>query len=174
MGKWLDRLSEIQNPTPKALTKLTKPTSVSFVSESTQESPEIKRRPEEAELRDLARLSDAEPAAALHQAIQQAQDWQDLSAILEQVQAALKAGHIEQQQAEELAVQVAELSRQFPERGPAAGEPEPMIWAVDLLAKKPAAETCYCCGQTAWWTKASGQKVCGVCHPDPRKDRHAA
>ena len=34
-------------------------------------------------------------------------------------------------------------------------------------AKTPAA--CRCCGRSAWWTKASGQRVCGVCHPEPRQ-----
>ena len=170
MGKWLNGLSEIQNPTLKQVPKVTKGASGTSGTTSRQEYPEIKRRPEEPDLRPVA---PSEPAAALSQAIQQAQDWPDLSAILEQVQAVFEAGELEPQQAEELGVQVAEVSRQLPERRPAAGEPEPMIWAVDLLAKKPAAAACYCCGQTAWWTKDNGQQVCGVCHPDPRKDRHA-
>ena len=103
VGKWLEGLSEIQNPTRKELTKLTKHPSVSFVSELIQEYPEKK--------------SLSEPAS----------------------------------------------------------DREPMIWAADLLAQTPAAERCRCCGKAAWWTKDSGQRVCGVCHPDPRREaRHAA
>lgn len=26
-------------------------------------------------------------------------------------------------------------------------------------------ETCWACGQTACWTKKSGDRVCGICHP---------
>ena len=101
MGKWLNGLSKIQNPTLEQVPKVTKGTFGTSGTALPQEYPEIKR-------------------------------W------------------------------------------PAVGEPE-IIWAVDLLAKKPAAEVCRCCGKVAWWTKASGQRVCGVCHPDPRrKTRQAA
>ena len=49
------------------------------------------------------------------------------------------------------------------------------IWAEDLLGPDPTAPpTCYCCGQTRWWTKSSGQAVCQTCHPDPRAGRDAA
>ena len=43
------------------------------------------------------------------------------------------------------------------------------IWAADLLSKSTTAGTCPSCGQADWWTKLSGQRVCSICHPKPRR-----
>jgi len=29
-------------------------------------------------------------------------------------------------------------------------------------------EPCRVCGRSSWWQRADGERVCGVCHPDPR------
>ena len=66
--------------------------------------------------------STAQATAELHRAIQAAESWQDLDQLLQQAQSAFEAGHIDQQQAEEVAAQAAERSRQLPERREDAGE----------------------------------------------------
>ena len=115
---------------------------------------------------DEGSTSTGQAAEELRQVIQQAQDWQDLSCVLVQIQGGYERGDIDQQQAEKLATLAVERSRRIPEQRQPAGE---VIWADDLLAPAPAAETCRCCGQAAWWKKASGQRMCGICHPDPRQ-----
>ena len=34
-----------------------------------------------------------------------------------------------------------------------------LVWSPD---------TCDLCSNNAWWTKANGEPICGVCHPDPK------
>jgi len=99
----------------------------------------------------------------LHQEIQQARDWQDLNAILARAQGAYERGELIQEQVEELAIQAAETGRGLPEKAVDAGG---VVWAEDLLP--PAADACPCCGRSAWWGKAGGEWICGVCHPVPR------
>jgi hypothetical protein len=45
-----------------------------------------------------------------------------------------------------------------------------LVYLSDILAI-PVAEldTCPCCGKAQWWTKSSGQQVCGICHPNPHE-----
>ena len=55
-------------------------------------------------------------------------------------------------------------------RTPQGDEEAPgIIWAEDLLPgpQNGDADACPCCGKIAWWTKITGQRVCGVCHPKP-------
>jgi hypothetical protein len=44
------------------------------------------------------------------------------------------------------------------------------VYLSDFLSI-PVAEpdTCPSCGKTQWWTKSSGQQVCGICHPNPHE-----
>ncbi len=46
---------------------------------------------------------------------------------------------------------------------------ENVIWAHELLedVQTPSAGACGACGKDAWWTKVCGERVCGVCHPQP-------
>ena len=37
-----------------------------------------------------------------------------------------------------------------------------------LLEDTRDQNTCFACGQSKWWTKDSGERMCQVCHPDPR------
>jgi hypothetical protein len=37
-----------------------------------------------------------------------------------------------------------------------------------LLEDTRDQNTCFACGQSKWWTKESGERMCQVCHPDPR------
>ena len=77
--------------------------------------------------------STAPAADEFHQVVQQAKSWEDRGAILDRVQAAFDAGHIDQEVAEDLALQTANQSRQLPERGPAAGE----LRLCDLFKENP-------------------------------------
>jgi hypothetical protein len=43
-----------------------------------------------------------------------------------------------------------------------------IVWGASLL-KDSAADVCDCCGRAEWRWKTSGQRVCSVCHPDPRR-----
>ena len=46
-------------------------------------------------------------------------------------------------------------------------EDETRIPSSDLLDKSRDTNTCAACGQTRWWTKKCGQRMCAVCHPGP-------
>ena len=194
MGKWLNGLSEIRKPTRKALTKLTKGGFGGFVSESKQEYPEINDLPEStnptsSELTKLTKLTtrgstsslpegtdsrnlvQTEPAEELRQAIRQARDWSDLSSVLARAQAAFERGEVSRGQGEELAVLAAQQAHSLPEKVNQADNADTCrVWAEDLLyAWTPAeADTCLKCGQAQWWDKA-GRRICGVCHPAPRR-----
>jgi len=101
----------------------------------------------------------------LHQGIQQARDWPALNAVLARAQAAYGRGDLVREQVEELAIQAAETGRVRPEKAVDAGS---VVWAEDLRPPATDDDTCPRCGQSAWWGKASGERICGVCHPDPR------
>jgi len=110
--------------------------------------------------------------ADLRRFIQAAVDWQDLGRIMDAVDAAYRQGKLGKAAAEELAQLAREVSRGIPEDQP--GQDPPMegwrVWADDLLPDVPdGGDMCGCCGRTHWWTKASGERVCGVCHPEPRE-----
>ena len=40
--------------------------------------------------------------------------------------------------------------------------------AEDLLADDRGPDACPTCHRVTWWFKASGERVCGICHPDPK------
>lgn len=43
------------------------------------------------------------------------------------------------------------------------------IWAEDLLeVAQVEPGRCPTCHRTEWWTKDSGERICGICHPRPR------
>ena len=33
-------------------------------------------------------------------------------------------------------------------------------------------DACQICGKVAWWYQASGERICGVCHPKPQQNRN--
>ena len=47
------------------------------------------------------------------------------------------------------------------------------IDATDLLVERGVGDSCYACGNSNWWMKDSGQRICEVCHPKPRQ-KHSA
>jgi len=48
-----------------------------------------------------------------------------------------------------------------------ADEDETRIPSSDLLENPRDTNTCAACGQSRWWTKKCGQRMCAVCHPGP-------
>ena len=46
-----------------------------------------------------------------------------------------------------------------------ADEDETRIPSRELLDKSRDTNTCSACGQSRWWTKQCGQRMCAVCHP---------
>lgn len=50
----------------------------------------------------------------------------------------------------------------------AGGEAEGQRIPAEVLIDAETPDICRCCGRVNWWTKPSGQRVCGVCHPEPR------
>ena len=56
------------------------------------------------------------------------------------------------------------LDMELMESGDEEGE---RIDAETLLAHARD-DSCYACGNSRWWTKANGQRICGICHPKPR------
>ena len=46
-------------------------------------------------------------------------------------------------------------------------EDETRIPSSDLLENPRDNNTCSACGQSRWWTKQCGQRMCAVCHPGP-------
>jgi len=124
MGKWLEKLrSRSEKTLPKALTKLTKGSFVSFVSGSnggSRQNPGVRSR-----FRRGGVLT-----GELHHAVKQARDWQDLEAVLDRAQAAYERGELLQEQVEELALEAVALGRVLPQKAVYDG---PVIWAHDLL-----------------------------------------
>ena len=56
-----------------------------------------------------------------------------------------------------------------PDLCPSWQEPDPNFpIAPAYVPLPPLPRPCPDCGQHAWWTRADGGQVCGVCHPDPR------
>ena len=124
MGKWIRRLSRIQNPTHKQVPKVTEAPFVTFGTEDPQEYPEINHPSESRDPthKQVPKVTEGGNASGLtgenqelHQAIRQAQSFQGLSTVLEQVQAAFQAEEIDQYTAEELAAVAAQEAQEWPD-----------------------------------------------------------
>jgi hypothetical protein len=98
-----------------------------------------------------------------HPHLVQACDQLDLEATLASAQAAYEDGELSQEVVEDLAVRAAEKARSLPV---AAID----IWSDELLDSQ-AEEVCFCCGQNRWWTDSHGVRKCGLCHPEPTRER---
>ena len=165
MGKWMEALKKIQNPTHKAPAKPAKPMKSSekgvfagFAGALYQGSTDF--------------YGPSKTADKLRQAVQQARDWQNLSAALERAQAAFEQGQVTRDQAEELAILAAQTAHKLPKEAHQTEESGTVdIPAEDLLVRpSDAANNCLACGQSTWWDNA-GQQTCGVCHPVPEYSR---
>ena len=49
----------------------------------------------------------------------------------------------------------------------APGEEEGERIDAEALLEHAADYSCYACGNSKWWTKADGERICGICHPKP-------
>jgi len=111
------------------------------------------------------------------ESIQAAQNDAELGPVLDDVNAAQEHGELDKGSLETLARLMWERSRQLyrQEHPPVVratvpvpvpdSEPTAIAWADELSPD----DTCWSCGQNRWWRKASGQRVCGACHPEPRQ-----
>lgn len=47
-------------------------------------------------------------------------------------------------------------------------QPPIVLWADELFSRSPV-DACPCGRRVAWRLKASGERICGVCHPGKGK-----
>jgi hypothetical protein len=54
--------------------------------------------------------------------------------------------------------------------GESAEHSENVIWAHELIGdiQETISDACRVCFHDKWWAKADGERVCGVCHPQPK------
>lgn len=119
-----------------------------------------------AGIRNMARPGQwAELANTIHWAV----TWVDLEGVLDSAQRAYEGGELLREQVEALAIEAAARARHLPEHPVEFDSPTQMIPSEQLLPPEERDDTCPNCGRDAWWIKSGGERMCGICHPDPRR-----
>lgn len=107
------------------------------------------------------------PLRALQERIGRAASWEDLPAVLADAQVCYVNGELTGEEVEGLATVCAQEAQALPEVAPA----EPA--EVRRYAQNPLPSPdrpCHACGQSRWWRKEGGQRICAVCHPPPKRE----
>lgn|GEM_PF-5090033 len=180
MGKWINRLSKIQNSTRKQVPEVPKAPFGTSGTALRQEYSEIKGTPKVVD--KLPKGAATAVTDEMRRTIPAMSSEQELERLHDRLTVAWNKGEVGRDTAETLTCLMWERSRQLHRaegttvslKSAAAAVPDdnavrvyPSDIRLILVAELGA---CSCCGKAQWWTKSCGQRVCGICHPNPHRE----